>query len=56
MNKSSRVKKERDQDKIDIEKRRDTVIKRMLNTPPKEHPKPEPGRKPGRPVKDSSSS
>jgi hypothetical protein len=34
----------------ETERRRDEVIRRMLNTPPKPHPKPKPGRRPGRPV------
>jgi hypothetical protein len=34
----------------EVERRRDEVIKRMLNTPPKAHPKPKPGRRPGRPI------
>lgn len=34
----------------EVERRRDEVIRRMLNTPPKPHPKPKPGRRPGRPV------
>jgi len=36
------------QDRVD--ERRDRVIKRMLNTTPKKHPTPKPGRKPGRPI------
>lgn len=31
-------------------KRRDEVVRRMLATPPKPHPKPKEGRRPGRPV------
>lgn len=34
----------------EVEKRRDEVLRRMLNTPPKKHPKPKPGRRPGRPI------
>lgn len=30
--------------------RRDEVVRRMLNTPPKPHPKPKDGRRRGRPV------
>jgi hypothetical protein len=39
-----------ERDEKEAEKLRDEVIKRMLNTPPKHHPKPKPGRRPGRPV------
>lgn len=41
---------EKDLTEEEIEKRRDEVLQRMLNTPPKKHPKPKPGRRPGRPV------
>lgn len=34
-------------DNVDI--KRDEVVRRMLNTPPKQHPKPKEGRRPGRP-------
>jgi hypothetical protein len=34
----------------ETERLRDEVIKRMLNTPPKPHPKPKPGRRRGRPI------
>jgi len=33
-----------------VEKRRDEVVRRMLNTPPRPLPKPKPGRRPGRPI------
>lgn len=34
----------------ETDKRRDEVVRRMLNTPPKPHPKPKEGRRRGRPV------
>jgi hypothetical protein len=34
----------------EAERLRDEVVRRMLNTPPKPHLKPKPGRRPGRPV------
>ncbi len=36
--------------KEETARRRDEVVKRMLKTPPKQRPKPEPGKK-GRPIK-----
>jgi len=47
--------KQERQENTNISERRDQVIKRMLSTPPKEHAKPEPGRKPGRPIASPSS-
>lgn len=34
----------------EIRARADAVVKRMLNTPPKPLPKPQEGRRPGRPI------
>ena len=34
----------------EVEKRRDEVLRRMLNTAPKPHPKPKKGRRRGRPI------
>ena len=34
----------------EVERLRDEVVRRMLNTPPKPLPKPKPGRRPGRPI------
>ena len=31
-------------------RRRDEIVRRMLSTPPKPHAKPEPGRRPERPI------
>lgn len=35
---------------VEADSLRDEVVRRMLNTPPKQHPKPKEGRRPGRPV------
>ena len=34
----------------EVDARRDEVVRRMLNMPPKPHPKPKEGRRRGRPV------
>lgn len=34
----------------EADQRRDEVVRRMLNTPPKPLPKPKEGRRPGRPI------
>lgn len=39
-----------ERDEKDVERRRDEVVRRMLATKPRPHPKAKEGRRPGRPV------